>query len=203
MVLSFGVMSFAIGQLSGTAHDFSLATWNPDGPSGGKEVCITCHTPHNADVTVAESPLWNHEVTIATFTVYNTTTLNATVGQPDGISKLCLSCHDGTVELDAFGGVATPSTFITGNGLVGTDLANDHPISFTYDDALAGTDGELELPSTAPSGLGSDIDTDLLFGGKLECASCHDVHGSGQPYLLVKSNIGSALCITCHDKWIP
>ena len=34
---------------------------------------------------------------------------------------------------------------------LGTDLRNDHPISFTYDAALASADGELRTP---PSSLG-------------------------------------------------
>ena len=41
----------------------------------------------------------------------------------------------------------------------------------------------------------------LLPDGKIECTSCHDPHNqSGQPHMLVKSNRGSALCLTCHKK---
>ncbi len=80
-------------------------------------------------------------------------------------------------------------------------MSNDHPISFTYDAALATSDGELFDPSTISSGLGGTIAADMLFGNKLECASCHDVHNAaGNPDLLVKANTASALCLTCHDK---
>lgn len=182
------------GTIVGSAHDFSAQGW-----SGG-ETCVTCHTPHNASTSVSAAPLWNHAVTTATFTVYSSGTLNATVGQPDGTSKLCLSCHDGTVAIDSFGG-ATGSTMVSGGALVGTSLANDHPVSFTYDAALATSDGGLKDPATATSGLGSTIDTDMLSAGKMQCSSCHDVHnGSGLANLLVKSNAGSALCLTCHSK---
>ena len=186
--------SVALADIAGTDHDFSTEGW-----SNG-EICITCHTPHNADTSVVDSPLWNHEVTTAVFSLYSSSTLDATdIGQPDGASKLCLSCHDGTVAIDSYGG-ATGTNFITGSTLVGTDLGDDHPISFTYNDALATSDGELFTPSTDPSGLGSTIDNDLLFSGKMQCASCHDVHGTGFDSLLVKSNAASALCMTCHDK---
>ena len=193
------MVQVSLGQgITGTAHDFKGETWNSSG-----EICIVCHTPHAADITVTDAPLWNHEVTTATFQPYTSSTLDATVGQPDGNSKLCLSCHDGTVAVDNFGGTTT-GTYLLVSGdaeYIGTDLRDDHPVSFTYDDALAGTDGGLFLPSTALSGLGSTIDADMLYAGKMQCASCHDVHDAvGITNLLVKSNTASALCLTCHDK---
>ncbi len=194
-ILILAVVSISFGQtIVGSAHDFSAETWNPSG-----EVCIVCHTPHHSIST--EAPLWNHEVTTATFTTYSSSTLDATVGQPDGTSKMCLSCHDGTVAVDNFGGQTGGTEFITGDDLIGTDLSNDHPISFTYDATLATTDGGLFDPTTTNSGLGGTIADDMLSGGKLQCSSCHDVHnGSGVAKLLVKSNANSALCLTCHNK---
>ena len=189
--------SFTFGQgITGTLHDFSGEGW-----SGG-QICLPCHTPHNSDLTVPEAPLWNHEVTAASFTPYTSPTLTATdVVQPSGSSKLCLSCHDGTVALDNFGGTTTGTSFIS-TGLVGTNLSDDHPISFTYDAALATADGGLYNPTTALSGLGGTITVDLLRGGEMECSSCHDVHNSypANPSLLVITNAGSLLCLTCHDK---
>jgi len=208
-VLAMAQYSFA--QITGTAHDFSAASFNTTG-----QLCIVCHTPHNADVTVAEAPLWNHELSsVATYTVYSSTTLDANgglgLGQPAATSKLCLSCHDGTVALENFGGTALLPAAGTlmgavngGTADVSSNLSNDHPISFTYDDALASTDGGLHAPSTTASGITGTIAADLLFAGNMECASCHDVHdGAGlgaTGFLLVKSNAGSALCLTCHNK---
>ncbi|RME95795.1 MAG: cytochrome C [Verrucomicrobia bacterium] len=194
-VLALGTLSARAG-IAGSAHDFSGETWNSSG-----EICIVCHTPHNANTSVSNSPLWNHDVTTATYTLYTGSgTLDATLGQPSGVSKLCLSCHDGTVALDSFGG-NTGSTTIAGDAKLGTDLSNDHPVSFTYDANLASTDGGLFDPSTTNSGLGGTIADDMLFNGQLECASCHDVHNdAGNSHLLVKDNSGSALCLTCHDK---
>jgi len=193
--VALALTTSAFGQISGTAHDFSTETWNTSG-----EICIVCHTPHNA--MASYEPLWNHEVTGATFTLYSSSTLNAAPGQPGGVSKLCLSCHDGTLAIDSFGGL-TGSTAITGTSNFGTDLSNDHPISIAYDAALIAADIELRDPSTEPSGLGGTIDTDMLFSGQLECASCHDVHNTatavGTPFLRI-TNAGSALCLLCHIK---
>ncbi|NOY60274.1 MAG: cytochrome C, partial [Calditrichaeota bacterium] len=81
---------------------------------------------------------------------------------------------------------------------------NDHPVSFTYDAALASTDGGLYDPTSQTSGLGGTIDADMLYSSKLQCASCHDVHNNHSNgtsgHLLVKSNASSALCLTCHNK---
>jgi predicted CXXCH cytochrome family protein len=182
----------AWADLNGSAHDFSSKAW-----SGG-QICTICHTPHNSQTAVV--PLWNHGATTASFTLYSSPTFKASTTQPTGASRACLSCHDGTVALDTFGG-KTGTTLLAGRTLLGNDLSNDHPISFIYDSALAVSVAGLRDPSAAPSGLGGTIRDNLLFNDRLECASCHDVHNShNQANLLVKNNSGSALCLTCHVK---
>jgi len=196
------------GTISGSAHDFSTTGW-----SGGR-ICIACHTPHNSDTTVTNAPLWNHEVTASTFTMYSRTSLDGTItGQPDGVSLLCLSCHDGTVAKDSFGG-ASGTDFMTGSPNLGTDLSNDHPISITFNATTAAADGGLHNPTTQPVTIGTGgtktrtgtIDTVMLSNGTVQCSSCHDVHNTftvpgavGEPLLKV-SKASSALCLTCHDK---
>jgi predicted CXXCH cytochrome family protein len=197
LIVVLGVLvlaGFTYGQITGTLHDFSGQGW------AGGQICLPCHTPHNSDLTVPDAPLWNHEVTAATFTVYNSPSLDASpLGQPSGSSKLCLSCHDGTVALDSFGGL-TGTNFIAAAGLVGTDLSDDHPISFTYDAGLVSADGGLH-PITASTSIGGTIESDLLRGGQMECSSCHDVHNKyGNSKLLMIDNAASALCLTCHNK---
>ena len=145
------------------------------------------------------NPLWDHETTTATFTLYSSDTLDAIINDPtDFGSKLCLSCHDGTVAIDSFGGV-TGTDFMTEPSMLGTDLSNDHPVSFIYNTTLSNTDGGLKDPSSANSGLGGTIQEDLLVTDLLECNSCHNIHSSNAS-LLVVSNAGSSLCLTCHDK---
>ena len=84
--------------------------------------------------------------TSATYQIYASPTLNAFPGQPTGKSKLCLSCHDGTVAVDNHSGNTTGTRFI-GPGSMGVNLGVHHPISFTYNSALAASDGELNDPS--------------------------------------------------------
>lgn len=206
VILSLTAWPALAGSISGTAHDFSANTW-----SGG-EICVVCHTPHGADTSVVEAPLWNHDVTTTAFTTYNSPTFNSTTGQPAGSSKLCLSCHDGTIAVDSFGG-ATGTNFLNAADpkTVGAngDLSNDHPISFAYDTALAATDGGLFDPSIATATIGTGAQTKtgtladvMLLGGQVQCASCHDVHNTfaaTQPLLKI-SNAGSGLCLTCHNK---
>lgn len=204
LMLSLVSGPVSAGTIVGSAHDFSTS------PFAGGEICVLCHTPHNADTTVTDAPLWNHAVTVATFTMYASPSLDATMdAQPAASSKLCLSCHDGTIAVDSFGG-ATGSNFITGGENLGTNLADDHPISFTYDTALATLDGGLHDPAatSVTTGSGADVRTGLisdvmLIGGQLQCASCHDVHNvytaGGGPLLRI-SNAGSGLCLACHDK---
>ncbi len=198
------------GGIKDSHHDFSGSSW-----SNG-EVCRPCHTPHHADLEVPNSPLWNHEVTQATYQLYSSSSLDAFPGQPGSTSKLCLSCHDGTVAIENHGGSTDGTRFIDWGGL-GTDLRDDHPISIIYDDALATLDGGLYIPSITPSGLGGTISEDLLVENRVECSSCHDVHlarntqgcsgchdmhsdAPTKSLSLRLDNTGSAFCLTCHAK---
>ncbi len=194
------------GTISGSDHDLSGKTYT------GGQICVACHTPHGGDTSVTDAPLWNHTVTTQTYTLYSSPTLDATVNQPAGVSKLCLSCHDGTVAIDSFGEFPTATDFLTGSKAVAGDaeqLTNDHPISFTYDTTLATTDGALHDPASKSVTIGSGGKTktgtvaDLMLpDGKVQCSSCHDVHNTytaAAPLLKVQKN-GSQICLTCHDK---
>jgi len=78
----------------GSRHDLSTAST--------PEVCEFCHTPHHANDNIAGMPLWNRAETTQVFTLYGSSTMDSTPGQPGkattypGLStRLCLSCHDG------------------------------------------------------------------------------------------------------------
>lgn len=173
--------------IQGSKHDLGAnGVTMPDG-----QLCIACHTPHGAKDS-SDAPLWNHTLTTASYTLYDSSTsatLDAVTSQPTGVSKLCLSCHDGTVAIDAFGSNAG-STMIAAAGDLGTDLSKSHPVSFTFDAALIAKDGELKAP---PAGW--------VNGGKFECSSCHDVHNKNNiNKMLHVANASSALCLSCHVK---
>jgi len=195
----------AAGTITGSAHDFTTQAW-----SGGR-ICVACHTPHKADTTVTDAPLWNHANSAAVYTLYSSPTLNATITQPGGGSKLCLSCHDGTVAVNSFGGVTGTTMISTANNL-GSNLKASHPIGFTYNTALATADGSLFDPSVKTTTIGSGTQTRtgtiasmLLYGGKMECDSCHDVHntftvGTIGTGLVKVDPAGSKICLACHNK---
>lgn len=204
MIPLYALSSVALaGTIAGSPHDFRGYLWNESG-----EICKPCHTPHHTKGLPA--PLWNHELSTETYSMYDSTwspTMDADVDiQPGASSKVCLSCHDGTVALENFGDITDGVIFLYGDMLIGSDLSDDHPISFVYDTSLSTKDGELYDPATKLSGIvGSvgSIEEDMLLQGKMECSSCHDVHNTravAGTKLLLKDNTGSALCLTCHDK---
>ncbi len=212
LTLLIPAFSTLFADIKDSHHDFSGRSW-----SNG-EICLPCHTPHDANMDVPNAPLWNHQTTQATFQIYQTSTIDAAIGQPNGVSKLCLSCHDGTVAIENHSGKTDGTTYATFGNLT-TNLSDDHPISFIYNSALAQLDGGLNDPSTTLTGLGGTIEQDLLYNGRLECSSCHDPHisrntqgcsgchnvhaGDGQMTKTLSlriSNDGSQLCLTCHKK---
>ncbi|MFG0286309.1 MAG: cytochrome c3 family protein [Phycisphaerales bacterium JB039] len=161
-----------------------------------EQVCIFCHTPHNARPI---RPLWNRYTPIEAYRIYSSQSLDAQPGQPTGASKMCLSCHDGTIALGAVFSRTTPiplaggtQTLPPGPSNLGTDLSDDHPISFRYDSALATRDTRLRDPSALPPHLPLD------HNGELQCTTCHDAHDDSRGNFLNMFNDGSQLCIACH-----
>ena len=152
-------------------HNLSVSSSGTVHATTESDVCIFCHTPHGASAT--DGPLWNHQMSAATYKPYSSATLKAVVGQPNGSSRLCLSCHDGTIALGAVssrsGGIAmNTATMPSGINNVGTDLSADHPISFTYDSALATAKGTLRDPKVLPP------EVTLDKNNQLQCTACHD-----------------------------
>lgn len=79
----------------------------------------------------------------------------------------------------------------------GTNLRNDHPISFSYSDAQTEDSTGLQ-PISNPKAEG------LVFWGpnsdQIECVTCHDPHINSIPKFLRRSNGSSNLCFACHIK---
>ena len=211
--------------VSGLPHNFAVQSWNTYVNAGlGGQICQPCHTPHNAQGSAPAmgAPLWNHQLTSAGFTLFssiNTTAGTMGVAAIDGTSKLCLSCHDGSIALGAFGG-QTGGTAMGGydGGLanVGTDLSNDHPISIDYTNCVTNKWGGLNATTyvyytsydavaasynygTAGSSS-STVQGKLDANNKVQCTSCHGAHSNSKGYQLGMNNQGSLLCLVCHKK---
>jgi predicted CXXCH cytochrome family protein len=173
-----------------TVHNLAAMAVTENGTSPNP--CEFCHTPHNANPTRS---LWNRTLPANTYKLYESSTMKATVNQPTGDSRLCLSCHDGTIALDDRPDRPTGGKVgvLKGRASLGTDLSDDHPISFTYDAALSGAKGGLVDPSLLPSAIKLDESR------QLQCTTCHDPHEDRNPKFLVMDNRSSRLCLTCHD----
>lgn len=186
------------GDLATSKHNLSVSGPGPVVAQTESQTCIFCHTPHNANPAV---PLWNHRTSVANYTTYSSSTMTAVnpPGQPTGSSKLCLSCHDGTVALGqtvndglvGMNGTGTGGTMPAGASNLGTDLTDDHPVSFQP----AAADPEMVSP---PPGDPVALDT----AGEVQCTSCHEPHKEDLDPVtrkfLVKGNRESAICTTCH-----
>lgn len=211
-VIAIGLLAQTnYGGISGSKHDFGQFGW------ARNQICLPCHTPHNAIVrdgtgALVGGPLWNHTLTsVVTYDLYlNWQDGTVETGAVDPNSRLCLSCHDGTVAVDSFGGGAGNQQ-LTG-GLLGTDLSNDHPIGeaaiwwtttppYMVDPALRTAAGIMPLRKMS--------DGRLAVG----CTSCHEPHNrKNTQYMLWVNNAipgttvdgrsvsGSLLCMNCHKK---
>lgn len=194
--------------ITGSKHDFGAFGWAKN------EVCLPCHTPHNAIVKDANGnqvggPLWNHTLSTATYTMYNWEQGKDVTVQLDQNSKLCMSCHDGTVAVDSFGGGAGTQQ-LTG-GLLGTDMTKNHPIG----DAAVWPTGASYMVDEALRDAAHIMPLRLLADGRkaVGCTSCHEPHNrKNTDAMLWVSNknagttvdgravAGSTLCFNCHKK---
>jgi len=179
-----------------TPHDVRVITGEE-----GLEPCAMCHSPHSG---TGDYPLWNRDQGPQTYTLYASPSYDMYSGsQPQSPSSLCLVCHNGVFSsLVNYPGPGSHSgeeydyemnpTFWA---MIGTDLTNDHPISFTYDPSMDSTQDNNGFPPTEECVTGTRIrnwipsaslGTTLqypLYGGttsnpgfEFECATCHSVH---------------------------
>ena len=186
------------GSIVNSKHNLSASGPGAVRATSEQEICIFCHTPHNASPV---QPLWNRNMPANAYTVYASSSLDAKPGQPTGSSKLCLSCHDGTIALGSVlsrqqpiamaGGVTTLPPGATN---LGTDLSDDHPISFRYDNALSTKDPKLRPPQALPPAVKLDPNQEM------QCTTCHEPHNDRFGKFLVMDNSGSQLCKSCHQQ---
>ncbi len=104
----------------------------------------------------------------------------------DAESDSCMSCHDGAIA----SGSGTHAEMIPGMGLFDS-MGSEHPIG----EYRLTNPGDADGPLKAATMLDERI---RLFDNHVGCGSCHSVY-SPVPDLLVMSNAGSQLCLSCHE----
>ena len=218
LALTAGAAYAAPMTIVGSPHDMS---------NGTGEICIYCHTPHNAAIPI---PLWNRvNPSAGEFTLYKTSaTLTAATKasklSDDSISLFCMSCHDGSIALSAVVNAnddannAEPTAV---NSKFGTsalsptnpknlkrDLSNTHPVGFDYTAVVAEDSGiwgvDTVMTTFGTKAGGKTTAQNFLYGAEgktFECASCHRVHDPGPSSNFLRiENEDSALCLACHNK---
>ena len=127
---------------------------------GADQVCIFCHTPHNATPSV---PLWNKvydPATASTYRLYTSSKSLSTTVRNSAItatseSMLCLSCHDGKTAVN----VLHNSRVREGSDANG-DAFIDFGIGFGATEPQAFGDLWIGTTSSYPSNLGAERDAD-------------------------------------------
>jgi predicted CXXCH cytochrome family protein len=192
------------GSIFETKHNLSVSGRGEITSTSEDRVCIFCHSSHNAS---KDGPLWNHQTTApGKFRTYDRSTMNSTPEQPNGSTKLCLSCHDGTIAVGAIRGLRRPIS-MRGVGSrgeipagkrshIGTDLTGTHPVSTKFGQDLALVDKHLRWPPYDPEQL---VGTDA--GGYVQCTSCHDPHddSKSEKYPFWRKATFDEVCVVCHS----
>lgn len=199
MILLAAALAFhADGGVENTVHNLSVSGPGQVKALSEEEICIFCHAPHRS---TTRAPLWNRYDSRASYMIYDTSTLDALPGQPTGATRMCLSCHDGTVALGEIASRPDEIAFSSENrflnpstGSVETDLGDDHPVSFIYDEALASADSQIVSPSAIPPPVHLDE------AGEMQCTACHDPHDDTYGNFLLLAPTGGVLCTSCHDR---
>jgi len=161
------------GNFTGSPHDF-----RKDPLNRSEEICLPCHMTSGTETLsrltsgtkTLSRPLWDLNSPVQPYIMYDRTfppTDGAVMNRlPDGMSKMCLSCHDGIIAPEAYGpntGAYGPNTgglaFSVDRGFMDITQHNNHPISFIYDKKLAMKYGDLYDPSTYLSGVADSSET--------------------------------------------
>jgi predicted CXXCH cytochrome family protein len=229
VLLASGTAAAQATGIRSSKHDFSSSgTGGIWSSADTNQICVFCHTPHNA---LSTSFLWNRTLKTPVFSVYTSETMSAASAQPRAGSLRCLACHDGSTAVDAFnqgrtwtprmmaigdvyypGSLAGPGGANIGGNYTGNanvnNLTDDHPVSFRFDSVL---DPLIQAMSTGSgrAWVQNTYSAEPLplygngAGGQtLECGTCHEVHRKyANRYLLrISVETTSNLCRTCHLK---
>lgn len=206
----FLVYSSLWGGIVDTKHNFSVTGKGVVKATNEQEVCIFCHIPHHSRPL---APLWNHNMPLVNYTMYNSdylkrmnyqtpTSLGTNFGQPGTLSRQCLSCHDGAVAVGsvymvrgtvmgntpiAMSGVDSKGNMLQSQvGYIGDDLTNHHPVGIEYDHTIKKQFGVgvRDMELKVYDANSSAIKLYTYNGKKyVECSSCHDAHTENKKFL--------------------
>ena len=220
--------------VNGSLHDMTLVVKDSADTMG--RVCVYCHTPHHAVVTdgSANLPLWNHALTPDDqFTAYTWATPNNSndgafdiVDPLAGPSRLCMSCHDGSIAVDEHGSAfASPGTGREegSKGLIGNlgttadgigranltkDLSNTHPIGFDYNEIAAYRNSKSSHGSLSAGGATEIVPATYGYANAYQVSNAAD----GTYNIISRNDPGSnktigdnlyggniMTCATCHE----
>jgi len=191
--LASNALAAGRGSVVGSKHDLSVSGPGPIKALREANPCVFCHAMHGGGMSLSSRP-----DPTANYRPYESSTMRGSPGRPSGASRVCLSCHDGTI---AVGQTLKRRIDVTGapdgkipasrRSNLGTDLRSSHPFSIS----ASGSPG-----TRAPPAHGR-VRADKQ--GLIQCTSCHDPHsefgGSPEGKFLVESTTRSALCGECHS----
>ncbi|MBI4689363.1 MAG: hypothetical protein HY754_03715 [Nitrospirae bacterium] len=209
-----------------TRHNLSVGGPGQIKAKSETEICIFCHTPHHSST---EGPLWNRSLSKVTYIVGSPTGSQLTrPEQPDGSSKLCLSCHDGTVAIgavinaprkkeitmtDTAGYLTAGMLSSKAQGYIGVDISQHHPVSIPLNDALISAkttqynNREIAYPvkSPPPDSPVKLRATKNVYGGQagskgVQCSSCHNPHDDTIKCFLVAGTCSTCPCPSGEDR---
>ncbi len=200
--------------IAGGAHDFTYAAGGGvNQANGDAATCISCHVRHsmpNSPSGVEGTQVaWNDNLSAQSFSWSDAThttggtRLPNNLGTWGGSSKLCLSCHDGTISARS---EYRPAGDLKGNHPVGVPYPYRGAPS-TYNGITTGTEVELTHYVTMPPNvklftqLGNSVIEGVQIGATgIECASCHDVHNKNVRDRQLLRDTKTQLCLDCHNR---
>lgn len=180
-----------------------------------EQVCVFCHVPSGGTRAV-QQPSWVAE-SDPNGSSYNTIdTLNSSIDLASSAlgatSLVCMTCHDGSqAPIIAAKAGRMDDTHPSGviyagtqaSAVVGSERRRVPGSSFTPPDSAV-IRGRTVWWIETGSGLGRQKQ-DLFLGSRsdgmpyVECATCHDPHGTSNPALLRVTPDRDRLCKSCHQ----
>ena len=186
------------------------------------QVCIFCHTPHNASPAI---PLWNKVYAAGVESTYRLYTSSATLTAAakgasitaNSVSLLCLSCHDGKTAINVLHNSSyRDSTDVNGDAVLNIDGTLTGPGAFALGDMWSGSftnfqpanlgavrSADGSIPSLAAATSGINLTDDHPIGFLYATAVGQDAGGLlASPAAGIRLFNGRVECSSCHNPHV-